>query len=249
MGKLHEILAVEGDLEGQFKRILAEALSVFKKGEHFQGFTRTLSMFDEERKHEEEASFEHKDLTTTVRDKLNYVSDTITNYLDVVAQKERTNQEATGSVVIDNKVLLSDIPATMLLGLESKLRTIREVYEAIPTLPPGIKWVKDEVSGEDVWTTQEPETAMKTEKILKPFVLYEATDKHPAQVKELQDTENVGIYRRTLRSGMLSPREKHELLARIDKLIRSVKVARQQANTQEVVKIEVGKAIMNYING
>ena len=42
MPKLHEILAVEGDLEGQYKKIIEEATSIFKKGEHFIGFTANL---------------------------------------------------------------------------------------------------------------------------------------------------------------------------------------------------------------
>lgn len=248
MSKLHEVLAVESDLEGAYKKILQEALGVFKKGEHFQGFTRILTMFDEARKHEEEASNEHKELTTTVRDKLDYVSESVVRYFDVVAQKECTNQLAAASVEVDGKEILPPLPATFLLGLETKLRQIREVYDAIPTLAPGIKWVADEISGENVWVTAEPETAMKTEKILKPFVLYEATDKHPAQVKEMQDNLNVGVYKKTTRSGMLSPRQKHELLARIDKLIRAVKVARQKANTQDIVNIQVGKVLMDFIN-
>jgi hypothetical protein len=248
MGKLHEVLAVEPDLEGTYRKMLEEAKGVFKKGEHYLGFTKTLTMFDDARKQEEEAGYEHRELTSTVQDKLDYVAESVVNYFDAFAQKEATNQLASADLVVDGKLLFAAAPATMLLGLETKLRQVREVYETIPTLHPGIKWTEDEQAGENIWVTAEPEVAMKTEKTLKPFVLYPATDKHPAQVKELQDTDNVGIYKKTIRSGMLSPKQKHELLARIDKLIRAVKVARQKANTQEVNTIQIGKTLMDFIN-
>lgn len=248
MPKLHEVLAVEGDLEGQYKKIIEEATTVFKKGEHFIGGTKTLTMFDEGRKHEEEAGYEHRALTTTVKDKLKYASTSIIRYLDAVAQKESTNQLAKADVELNGAVILAEVPATLLLGLETKLKTIRGMYEAIPTLGPGIEWKRDETQGPDVWVMAEPETAMKTEKVIKPFVMYEATKEHPAQVKELSDTVNVGIYKRRHVSGALSPKEKSELLGRVDNLIRAVKKARQRANMQEVAKKDIGKILMDYIN-
>lgn len=248
MTKMHEILAVEGDLEGEYKRVSEEAIRVFQKGEHFQGKTRTLKMFNEDRSHEEEPAAQHQELTTTVAQKLGYTSKAIINYLDVVLQKEATNQKAVSDLIVDGGTIATGLPATFLLGLETKLKNIRTMYESIPTLSPGIKWSKDESQGPDVWTQEFPEKAMRTEKILKPFVLYEATKEHPAQVKELSDSVNVGVYTSTVVSGMLSPREKSELLGRIDGLIRAVKKARQRANTQEVVKINIGKILMDYIH-
>lgn len=247
MAKLHEVLAVEGDLEGQYKRVVEEAEATFGKPERFIGYTRTLQMFDDARKHEEEAGYEHREITTTVKDKLDYVAVAISRYLDAFAQKESTNQVAQADIVVDGQVFMAAVPATVLLGLETKLKTIRGMCEKIPTLSPGVQWARDETLGKDVWVTAELETALKTEKTLKPFILYEATDKHPAQVKELSDTTNIGIYRKQYVSGMLSPAEKSRLLGRVDTLIRAVKTARQRANNTEVVKKDIGKAIMAFI--
>jgi hypothetical protein len=47
---------------------------------------------------------------------------------------------------------------------------------------------------------------------------------------------------------MITPARKSELLDRIDKLLRAVKKARQRANGTEVVKVNVGKSIMDFIN-
>jgi hypothetical protein len=247
--KLHEILAVEGDLEGEYKKILDEALVVFKKGEHFVGHVKTLTMFDDARKHEETAAKEVRALTTTVPQKLSYIAGAIKKYFDVVAQKEATNQRAVANVEIDGKVFLENLPATFLLGLETKLKKVRDVYEAMPTLAPGIKWELAPQEGNGIYTNSEPETAMKTEKTIKPMVLYEATKEHPAQVRELADNVNVGVYRKQYFVGLLSPAEKSDYLSRIDILLRAVKKARQRANTQEVVDVNVGKKIMDFING
>ena len=246
MGKLHEILAVESDLEGNYKRVVGEATAVFRKGEHFSGYTKTLKMFDESRSNEEQAQGENKSITTTVGDKLDYVSDSIIRYFNVVAQKESTNQKAMSDLVVDGQVLVKDAPATLLLGLETKLKQVRAMYEAIPTIAPGVNWQKDGTLG-DVWKA-DPTHSMKTEKIIRPFELSPATKEHPAQVEKLSDTKNVGMYTTITVSGAWSPKEKSDALGRIDKLIRAVKKARQRANMQEVEKLEIGKVLMDFIN-
>ncbi len=138
MGKLHELLAVETDLKGTFKRIVEEGIVTFsKKPDHFIGQHKKLEMFDESKQNENLE--EHKELVTTVKDKLDYIQEHVVRYLDVLIQKEKTNQEATDALVVDGKILIADVPATCLLNLETELKTIRSYYEAIPTLAPGVK--------------------------------------------------------------------------------------------------------------
>ena len=65
MAKLHEILAVEGDLEATAKKIINEAINTFsKKADHFIEAHRSLKMFDEERQHEN--STERKEICKLV---------------------------------------------------------------------------------------------------------------------------------------------------------------------------------------
>uniref|UniRef100_A0A6M3JIC5 Uncharacterized protein n=1 Tax=viral metagenome TaxID=1070528 RepID=A0A6M3JIC5_9ZZZZ len=246
MSKLHELLSVEGDLEGTFKKILEETVTTFtKKADRFFGSIRTLEWFEDG---QPPVPAEHQELTTTVKEKLDYQQDIIVQYFDAVLQKERTNQNAVGDIVIDGVTIASDIPATFLLGLESRLKKVRDVYSAIPTLPPNIKWEHDETKGENIYTRTHPEEQLRTEKIFKVQVLYEATKEHPAQVEKIPETKNVGVYKREVWTGLLSPAEKSMLLGRIDKLIRAVKKARQRANSTEVVKTTIAKEIFNYIN-
>jgi len=246
MTKLHEILAVEGDVAGEYKKILSETGTTFsKKAELFFGFLRVLDMFEEG---SPTPPAEFKEIDTTVQKKLDYQKKFIIRYFDLVLQKESTNQKATADIEVDGVVLAKDVPATFLLGLESKLKQLREVYNRIPTLPPGIKWLKDENKGEGVYITEKPEEQFKTEKVIIPQILYEATKEHPAQVEKITETKNVGKYSRTSWTGTISPAEKSALLGRLDKLSRAVKKARQRANTEPVVKRTIGKELFDYIH-
>ncbi len=243
---LHELLAVEGDLDGAHKKILQETKATFlKKKDHFMGHHRKLSMFvDDNIEHPEQ----YKKIDTTVGEKLSHMQKTEIRYFNAMLQKEATNQTATADLVIDGKILGKDLPATFLLGMESRLKHLREVYEAIPTLQPGISWIPDESQGKNIYKTEKPEEALKTETVVEPVVLYKATDRHPAQVKEVSKTNNVGKYVTYAWSGMVSPAEKSIYLEKIDKLIRAFKKARQRANTTEVVNRSIGKEIFTYID-
>lgn len=245
---LHELLAVEGDLEGTFKKIVEETKSTFKnKPAHFLGSHRKLEMFADDDK--TEYPEEHKAIDETVGSKLEYTAKPIKRYFDAVLQKEATNQTAKADLVVDGKVLAEGLPATFLLGLESRLKIVRSIYNEIPTLDPGIEWEKDEAKGKGIFKTKYPEEKLKTAQTIQHKVLYEATKEHPAQLERWQEALNVGKFIKQTWSGMISPYDKSMYLERIDKLIRAVKKARQKANTAEVVKLKIGDTLFNFIKG
>lgn len=249
MGKLHEVLAVDRDLELVARKIADEAIATFtKKTEHFVGIHKRLEMFDEGRKQEEQGQEEFKALTTTVQAKLEYCADHFVKHLDCVAQKEVTNTYASASVEILGKPFLPAIPATLLLSLENKLTQWRAVYEAIPTLEPNIEWTPDSQQGKNVYRALHDVVRHKTEKTITPIVLYHATDKHPAQVKENSIDQPVGNYIAVQWSGKVTPARKSELLGRIDLLISEIKKARQRANSVDAASIEIGQTIFDFIN-
>lgn len=246
MSKLHELLSVEGDLEGTYKKILDETSQTFtKKVDRFFGAVRTLEWFEEGNPPQPS---EYQELTTTVNKRLNYQKDAVIRYFDALLQKERTNQDAKADIIIDGVILAIDVPATFLLGLENRLKRVRETYNRIPTLPPNIKWEKDDNKGADIYSRVHPEEQLKTEKIFKVQVLYEATKEHPAQVEKIPETKNVGVYKKEVWTGLLSSAEKSKRLGKLDSLIRAVKQARQRANMTEVVKNTIGKELFAYID-
>lgn len=246
--KLHEILAVEGDLDGTAKLVMDEAVATFsKKPDHFVRLERTQEMFDEDRQRENTS--ESKEMVTTVADKLDYLRKPIGKWWDNFVKKEATNQVAKADVVIDGQTLLTGLPATALLGLETKLKRLRAVYETIPTLQPGRNWEHDPDQGPHIYRARDDEIRSKTEKQLRFTVMVPATEQHPAQVEKTYVDAPIGTITVRAWSGMISPAEKSEFLERIDNLIRAVKKARQRANTTEAVSVKVADQLFNYIHG
>jgi len=247
--QLHELLAVEGDLQGQFRSIVSETTQTFtKRTEHFRGHTKTLKMKDEERAFEEAAAEEYKQLESTVDEKLDYSKEAVIRYFDAFLQKECTNQEASADLEVDGKVLMKGVPATALLGFESKLKEVRQYYQAIPTLPPGTTWIVDPTERPGIYKAEHPEVREKTEKDIEHKVVVKATEQHPAQVAERSITKTVGIFTTEKWCGMHTPGQKSELLGRLDNLIQACKTARQRANSAEVVIRTIGKEMFDYIH-
>ncbi len=246
--KLHAVLAVEPDIEAAAKKIMKETVETFvKRTEHFGGYTRVLKFYDEKRQHEAAAATEIKELTTTVPERLDYQSGFISRWIDAAAQKEATNQIAKADIIVDGKTIAFDVPATLLLNLEHKLKAIRDTFKVIPTLRPGIKWVEDNQKGKGIYRAENPEKTHKTEKIIEYTEIAKATIEHPAQVEKLTVDKPVGDYEREVWSGMMSSADKAELLKRTDRLIQAVKMARQRANDIEVQSIEIASAIFDYL--
>lgn len=253
MTKLHEVLAVEPDKEGIAKRMIDETRDVFKNKHHiFNGLTKSLKMdtSDESNSSLEEASAEIIEVTTTVPERLAYTESSISDWLDVVLTKEAGNQgEAKADIVIDGETIAADLPATFLLGLEKKLKHIRDMYDSIPTLPPSLVWEKDENAQENVYRSRNDDIKTKTQKRPQFRVLYDATPEHPAQVEKWMEEVVVGRYTTTHQSGMIPAHRKASMMGRLDKLIQAVKQARMRANSVQVENLSVGSKLFDYING
>lgn len=246
--KLHQLLAVEGDLAGTYTKILQETKANFQKmPDRYMGFNTRVEPFDEGATPEADTI---KALDDTVKSKLSYTAEHVTRYLDCVLQKEKTNQVATSDLVVDGVTIATDLPATFLLGLETKLKKVRDdIFDTIPTLAPGLKWEKDPSEGPNVYKRVHPDEKFRTKKFRKNHVLAPATKEHPAQVEVYTEDERIARIVTEVWSGMISTAEKSAILGRVNKLIRAVKKARQAANATPVVKITVGAEIFKYING
>ena len=247
--QLHQLLAVQGDLEGKWKRVKDEAVTTFtKRTEHFTGSTKRLEMFDDKDKQLEESGASHRELTSTVDKKLEYIRSDCVRFFDALLQKEATNQDARSDLEVDGVTLGTDLPATWLLGMEQKLKELRAVYEAIPTLQPGIKWEPDESLGKGVYRNEHDEVKLKTEQDIAYKIVQPQDAHHPAQVESWKENKPVGQYVSQHVSGCLSPAQKSALLGRMDQLIRATKKARMRANSTEAKKLKIGKEIFSFIH-
>lgn len=245
--QLHELLAVVGDLQGVFNRIIDETIGTFaNKQAHFMGHVKRYEPFDENAR-EMESEEDIKKLDTTVGAKLDYMAGHVSKYFDAELQKERTNQDARADLELNGEVIAKDVPATFLLGLESKLARLREVCDFIPTLKPGIEWAPDKGQGAGVFKTVHDSVSHRTKKEPMSKIVVPATKEHPAQVDRWTEDVKVGRYVTTELSGAISPADKSKLIGRIDALRHAVKKARQRANCAEIVKAKIGRKVMDYI--
>lgn len=251
MGKLHELLAVEKSKTNASNKLLSDTLNKFGKSEYFKASTRTLKMLADSQENEalEQAAFENTTLPTTVKETLDYAFKFWSDAEDVIFQKNVTNQKAVADIVVNGVTLAKAVPVDELLGLETRLETLRKVADAIPTLPASVACVAaDETIGRDgSWVAEAKEVTTKTEKIMTPVVLYEATDKHPAQVKEVAQDKVVGKFTKTNYYGSATSAQKADMISRIDELLASTKQARMRANSVEADTSVIGKSIVDYI--
>lgn len=245
MGKLHELISIEDTLKNGMKKIKDETIVTFsKKGAHFEGGSKQLKMFDDKRSQED--FVEEQELTTTVNDKLAYMKEFFIQYWDSRLKKESANQRAVGGFSID-KLKLEKLPVSFILGMEKELVKLREVFEVIPTLAPGIKWEEDETRGKNVFKSVTPIIKKKTEKKIVVISLAPATKEHKAQVTTVNEDRPVGDYIYEKYSGMITPAQKSKYLKRIDILLMEFTQARQRANNIDVGNEAISESIFDFI--
>lgn len=245
MTLLHELLAVEPDVVNVTTSVLDEALITFsKKTDHFIGQARAVKHLEETRSNEDVN--DSKAIVTTVDDKLDYVLKNTARLYDVLLQKDATNCIAKADLEVEGITLAKNVPGIFLLGMETRLKKLRDVLHAIPTLEPAIDWQEDPNKGKGVYRAPVA-TTMRTEKVLEHKILVQATDKHPAQVEKWTADKNVARIDTTRFSAMWSTARKSEVLGRLDKLMAAIKQARMRANLAEVPKINIGEGITKYL--
>jgi len=247
MPKLHELLAVEKNLENQAAKTRTELEATFeKKRSHFSEIRKTYSAYTEGAPVKIE---EVSEIQTTVKDELLWWSAFQIKSIDLSHQVDVANTQARADVVDDDgNTILKDVPATSLLQLEKRLKEVQVLLTAIPTLDPTKGFKQDDNRSVGIYQARDVESERKT-LVKKPLVLYPATDKHPAQCQILEETIATGLLRTQEWSSMLTPVMKASLLERVENLSRFVKKARARANEQDidVSSSKIGKKLMDYI--
>lgn len=246
MGKIHELLAVETDLKTKANQVRDGVTKLFGQGAAlFVGQLRTYEPLNEQG---EKFPPEVKPLGAQVGDQIKAVRKDFGRWIDLAISKEASNSNpaASSAVDVDGVNILPSLPVTALLNLESRLEELKKLYVAIPTNDLTDEWQYDTSNG--LWKSQ-PTTSYRTKKVNQRFVLAEATEKFPAQVNIVTVDEREGTWTTVKTSGMLSPVQKEERLARLESLLMAVRKARQRANDVEATDVKVAEKIFAFIEG
>lgn len=242
MPKQCEIVAVVKDR----KRASQEAMTAaYKKAQNEALWTGQVRSYAPSVEGEPEQPAQRDQVKYSFRQMLEEVRGPIVATLDTVLTQDMGNLLAKADVQFGGTTL-QGIPATHLLVLEKFLEDLSTLVKAVPTLSPEYRWSLDESSGE---YRSEPTQQARTKKVKTPIVLYDATEKHPAQTQLIDEDVTVGYYSTTKVSGAMGVAEKRKVMGRITELMDVVRRAREVANATAVTPMKEGDAILDYIFG
>ncbi|WP_394845365.1 hypothetical protein LZC95_51085 [Pendulispora brunnea] len=244
--KLNQIVAIEKGVKSRVHAELTADHHVLQKDELFRGHAKTYRPRDEDPTQPtgETLPDDNKKVIHRAEDIVRETVRKMSELFDVTATKDWGNCVAKADVVVGGQVILAQVPVTYLLFLEKQLTDLHTFVKKLPTLDPSENW--EYSKDQDLYATR-PVQTVRTKKITRPLVLYEATKEHPAQVKEVTEDVLAGTWSTIKYAGALSAQRVNELLRRIDELQKAIKFARETANGLEVDEIKVGEKVLSFV--
>lgn len=259
MNKLNVLLATTDHQAAQFRKCLEDYVKFFKsKQGEFKGEKKTYTPKDgtidipSERKNDI--------VVTTVDEKLKWLEETLTEYIDSVFSVEATNSSgnARARLVVDGTDL-GEFSSLELLRLKSLLEsgTFEEMYSSIPVRSDSEQWDKTTNEAyQDREIFESPiqrgtrKSVMKEAYILPDPNITKGTDsKYTPQIASKDTVIELGDYTFQKYSGEWSHRQRAELLRRRTSLLSSVIAALKTANEAEAVQSKLtAKTLFNYLH-
>lgn len=241
MTSLHQVLAAEKGVKSRSARTFTDAHHIVGKTTLLSGIARTYAPNDDDG---ERLPSESTPVQVNARDTIADITAALTELFDVVITKDAGNQIAAADLVVDDVVLVPDVPVTTLLFLEKQLADIYTFVRKLPVLDPAESWSFDDQRGH--YRTESVQTA-RSKKVMRTHVAYPATTEHPAQTQTYGEDVQVGLWTTTKFSGAFPAARVAELTARVVRLQQAVTAARQAANSLEVQDRRMGELIMGYL--
>lgn len=230
--KLHHVLAVESGIKHKAAEKLTAIYKAFQKPDAFNGHVKTFApRFDADNQHFENLPDDRKNVQQHVGEAMKIIREQHVELWDLAFKRDVTNCIAKADVVVDGNVILKQAPVTYLLWLGHQLDDLHAEVKKIPTLDPAEKWKHDKE--QNLFATDVSEQ-VRTKKVQVPLVLAPATDKHPAQVKEITEDIRTGNWKTIKYSSAMPTDERDAILARVEKLQNAVKQAKETANSVDV---------------
>lgn len=248
MAKLHELLAVERNLENQANKCREDLMNTtFANKRHH--FSQKLVTFKPSGEDGKEVTEEQSDIQTSIRAEIRWIVGIIAKAMDVSHQVDVANTLAKADIITeDNETVAKDVPGPSLLQLENTLQGVHALIAAIPTLDPAKGFQQDSQREAGVYKAREV-TKTRTKKTPRVIEMSPATKEHPAQTQLLYEDLPIGTILEQEWSSLITPATKSDLLDRCDILLRAVKKARARANDLEldVGGNKIGKRLLDYV--
>lgn len=243
MAKLNQIVAVVAGKKTRAEKEFGDLNKTAQKADLFYGIARTYQPLDESG---EDLPPERKLIQASVGDIISGARTILTGIMDAVATQEYGNCETAADVRVGGEVLLEKVPVTVLLYLEKQLNDLHTFVGNLPTLDPSERWTMDQTTGQ--WEAETTKT-VRTKKVAKPIVLYPATPEHPAQTQLVSEDITAGHWQTRKTSTAMAGTAKRAIVGRIEKLREAVKVAREDANSADVIDRQIADPVLGYVFG
>lgn len=240
MARLHQIIPLEATAKNKSHEVLGKVHHNLKRTAQLAGLTRTYQPKDDEG---DQLPSESTRVQIKGTEQLALATNAVTKLLSLSLTKEMANQNAMADIEVGGEIILGDVPVTYLLSLEKQLTDLRTFFRALPALDPAETWTWDATSA--TYRTPVSET-VRSKKVPKAFVKYEATTEHPAQVDVFTEDVIDGTWSLTRFSGAFPQAQIDEYVERVEALLEAVKVARSKANETEAPKQDASP-LLEYI--
>jgi hypothetical protein len=245
--KLNQINALLKGFKPQALRTITDAHRNVQKGPPLSGISRTYQP-------RVDGDFVYPSESVKVQinaeEATKEVADSLARLFDLQLTQDASNAVARADVKIGDAVILADVPVTYLLFLEKQLTDWRTYVDKLPTLDPADTWYPDADRG---GYASRPVETVKTKKVRQTYIKWQPPTpeyKQEAQVGEVDVDTVEGTWTTVKLSGALPAERVRVLRQRVDALLDAVKLAREQANTADVVdRIGAGRAVFDYLIG
>lgn len=239
--KLNQLIAVLQSVKQNSTKAITEIYHLAQKPVLFQGLQRNYVARDAEGYI---YPSESQKVTTKATDLIEQFVQGVSEFYDLAYTQDTANAIAKADVKIDGTILLAEVPVPHLLFLEKQLADVKTFIQKLPVLAIDKDWKYDTARG---FYATEPKETVKTKKITDFVVAYEATTEHPAQIKEVTKDVVEGTWSLVEFSSALPSDRVRELLKRVDKLLKAVVQAREEANSRTVTEVKSSEAIFSYL--
>jgi hypothetical protein len=243
MPKLNQIIAVVAGKKTRVEKEFGDLNKVLQKHDLFSGISRQYQPIDE---NGEQLPSERKEPQKSAAEIIKQARLSLTDMFDAIATQEYGNQKAVADVKVAGVVILAAVPVTVLLYLQKQMDDLHTFIGNVPTLDPAERWTLNAQTG--TFTTEAIRT-VRTKKIQRPIVMYDATERHPAQTQLITEDITAGHWNTTKTATTMASTERQVLLDRIEEIQDALKVAREEANSIAVEDKNVAQPIFSYIFG
>lgn len=241
--KLHQLLALLKTVKPTTYKKLTQIHRDIQKKDLLNGFDKTFAKASED---DLDRAAERNPVVLNSKSLLAEWVNVSTKLFDMTATQETANAQAKADIVVNGQVLLANVPVTLLMFLDKQLVDLENTLENAVVLDPAMDWVYN--ANSNLYQAS-PVDTVATKKVPRSHVLYDATDKHPAQVQAYNEDKKAGVWTKVDRSGALPGDYQRAKLAMVRELILAVRAAREEANSIEVTDVKIGDTIFTHLFG